>query len=207
MRCVFVFLLAIPIVARAQDSIALKRPELPPPQAGHNQPIDRFVDAYLAAHKLPFPPPVDDATFARRVYLDLVGLLPHAGQIPAISRRSGRRQARSPGRRAAGQQHRLRRPLADVLERSSAQRLLRHRLHRWRPQANHALAVRLAVGKQAVRSIRSRIDFSVARIRRFYQRLQMARHRQRRAIDRTAIRTKRRPGVPRRESQVRFVPR
>ena len=66
---------------QGQDSIAPKRPELPPPQAGHNQPIDRLVDAYLAAHKLPFPPQVDDATFVRRVCLDLVGLLPTPDQL------------------------------------------------------------------------------------------------------------------------------
>jgi mono/diheme cytochrome c family protein len=65
----------------ATVSLELKRPELPPAVAGREHPIDRLVDAYFAQNKLPFPPPVDDATFARRVYLDLVGLLPTPQQL------------------------------------------------------------------------------------------------------------------------------
>jgi mono/diheme cytochrome c family protein len=61
--------------------LELKRPELPPAIAGREHPVDRFVDAYFAQNKLPFPPPVDDATFARRAYLDLVGLLPTPQQL------------------------------------------------------------------------------------------------------------------------------
>ncbi|HEY2881714.1 MAG TPA: PSD1 and planctomycete cytochrome C domain-containing protein [Pirellulales bacterium] len=72
--------------------LALKRPEVPKiaaPNSGHSangesvheNPIDRFVDAYFAQNKTAFPPPVDDATFARRVYLDLVGLLPTPEQL------------------------------------------------------------------------------------------------------------------------------
>jgi hypothetical protein len=61
--------------------IDLKRPELPPAQAGRNHPIDRLVDAYFTQNKLSFPSPVDDATFARRAYLDLIGLLPTPEQL------------------------------------------------------------------------------------------------------------------------------
>jgi len=67
--------------------LELKRPEAPPVmtpapgQAAHQYPIDRFVDAYFAERKIAFPPPVDDATFARRVYLDLIGLLPTPEQL------------------------------------------------------------------------------------------------------------------------------
>ena len=53
-----------------------RRPELPKAVAGRTNPIDRILDADLAKHKKNTPPPVDDATFARRVHLDLVGLLP-----------------------------------------------------------------------------------------------------------------------------------
>jgi mono/diheme cytochrome c family protein len=53
-----------------------RRPELPKAVAGRSNPIDRILDADLAKRKAPTPKPVDDATFARRAHLDLVGLLP-----------------------------------------------------------------------------------------------------------------------------------
>ncbi len=53
-----------------------RRPELPPAQDGRTNPIDRILDADLAKHQQPRPAPIDDATFARRSSLDLIGLLP-----------------------------------------------------------------------------------------------------------------------------------
>ena len=53
-----------------------RRPKLPPTRDGRENSIDRILDAYLAKHKVPRPSPVDDATFLRRVSLDLTGLLP-----------------------------------------------------------------------------------------------------------------------------------
>ena len=53
-----------------------RRPELPKVIAGRSNPIDRILDADLAKRKAATPKPIDDATFARRVHLDLVGLLP-----------------------------------------------------------------------------------------------------------------------------------
>lgn len=54
-----------------------RRPELPAPtQANRAHPIDRFLDRYRAELKLPILPTVSDAAFVRRVYLDLIGLLP-----------------------------------------------------------------------------------------------------------------------------------
>jgi hypothetical protein len=61
-----------------------RRPELPPAQGDRTNPVDRIVDAYLKKHRLPTPPPVDDATFLRRVSLDLVGLLPTPEQLDAF---------------------------------------------------------------------------------------------------------------------------
>jgi mono/diheme cytochrome c family protein len=52
-----------------------RRPELPKAVASRANPIDRILDADLAKRKAPTPKPVDDATFARRAHLDLVGLL------------------------------------------------------------------------------------------------------------------------------------
>ena len=53
-----------------------RRPTLPPAVAGRTNPVDRILDADLAKRKAVPPKPVDDATFARRAHLDLVGLLP-----------------------------------------------------------------------------------------------------------------------------------
>lgn len=58
-----------------------RRPELPPVGVSGDHPVDRLLDAYLAEQGLPTPAMVDDATFARRVWLDLVGLLPPADQL------------------------------------------------------------------------------------------------------------------------------
>ncbi len=58
-----------------------RRVELPPAAEGREHPIDRIVDHYLAEHKVPRPPRVDDATIARRVSLDVVGLLPEPDTI------------------------------------------------------------------------------------------------------------------------------
>jgi hypothetical protein len=61
-----------------------RRPDLPPARDGRTNPIDRIIDAYLAEHKVPTPAPVDDATFLRRVSLDVVGLLPAPEELDAF---------------------------------------------------------------------------------------------------------------------------
>ena len=53
-----------------------RNPQLPAALAGRNNPIDRIIDHYLTQNKLPPRPRLDDTAFLRRVYLDLVGLLP-----------------------------------------------------------------------------------------------------------------------------------
>ncbi len=53
-----------------------RRPELPPAVDGRTNPIDRVLDAYLKKHGATRPEVLDDAAFLRRIYLDLVGLLP-----------------------------------------------------------------------------------------------------------------------------------
>ncbi len=49
---------------------------LPAAHGARTNPLDRILDAYLAQHGKPQPQPLDDAAFARRAHLDLVGLLP-----------------------------------------------------------------------------------------------------------------------------------
>jgi hypothetical protein len=61
-----------------------RRPELPPARDGQSNPIDRIVDAYFAKHGVEPPPPVDDATFMRRLHLDVLGLLPTPEQLDAF---------------------------------------------------------------------------------------------------------------------------
>jgi hypothetical protein len=61
-----------------------RRPVLPPARPGREHPIDRILDAYDAAHKLEPPAPLDDAAFLRRVYLDVIGLLPTPAELDAF---------------------------------------------------------------------------------------------------------------------------
>jgi mono/diheme cytochrome c family protein len=61
-----------------------RRPALPPARAGLEHPIDRLLDAYFAQHKLEPPAPLDDVAFLRRVYLDVIGLLPAPSEAAAF---------------------------------------------------------------------------------------------------------------------------
>ncbi|QDU27505.1 Planctomycete cytochrome C [Anatilimnocola aggregata] len=58
-----------------------RRPTLPSARDGRENPVDRILDEYLAQKNLQRPATVDDATFARRVSLDLVGLLPSPEEL------------------------------------------------------------------------------------------------------------------------------
>lgn len=67
-----------------KSPLKLQPVTLPPVREGREHPIDRLVDAYLVKHELPFPAPLPDALFARRVSLDLVGLLPDVESTAAL---------------------------------------------------------------------------------------------------------------------------
>ena len=107
--------------------LAPRRPKLPAarPGSGIANPIDRLLQPYFAAHKVRPAPLVDDRTYARRVYLDVIGMLPGAGGAARLRCGPPAGQARPAGAAAARRQQRLRRALADVLERPAAQRLRR----------------------------------------------------------------------------------
>src|SRR5437879_2675391 len=66
--------------------LAPRRPPLPParPGSGITNPIDLLLQSYFTAHKIPPRPVVDDRTYARRVYLDIVGLLPTPEEMRAF---------------------------------------------------------------------------------------------------------------------------
>ncbi len=59
-----------------------RQPELPAGKAAH--PVDRLAEAYFKQHRVKAAKPVDDRLFARRVYLDVVGLLPAPEELDAF---------------------------------------------------------------------------------------------------------------------------
>ncbi len=71
------------------------KPRLPtiPPVNAIN-PIDSFVGQYFAVHNLKASKTVDDRTFARRAYLDVIGLLPPPDELEKFvaDRRSNKRE-------------------------------------------------------------------------------------------------------------------
>ena len=65
--------------ARAEPlNLKPRQPQLP---AKHANAIDAVLEPYFTAHKIAVPKPVDDRVFARRAYLDVVGLLPPPGEL------------------------------------------------------------------------------------------------------------------------------
>ena len=62
-----------------------RQPVLPEARAGRTHPIDRVLDGWLADKGAPTPVLADDATFLRRVTLDLIGMLPSAEEARAFA--------------------------------------------------------------------------------------------------------------------------
>ncbi|HTU24581.1 MAG TPA: DUF1549 domain-containing protein [Pirellulales bacterium] len=58
--------------------------ELPPARPGLTHPIDRLLAAYGEKHGVDLHAVVDDRTFARRVYYDLIGVPPTADEMQAF---------------------------------------------------------------------------------------------------------------------------
>ncbi|WP_160164590.1 DUF1549 domain-containing protein [Pedosphaera parvula] len=61
------------------------RPEVPAGDREMN-PVDRFLQPYFAAHHIKPATPVNDRLYARRVYLDAIGLLPTPEQLDAFEK-------------------------------------------------------------------------------------------------------------------------
>ncbi|HXT39353.1 MAG TPA: DUF1549 domain-containing protein, partial [Candidatus Angelobacter sp.] len=61
-----------------------RKPELPAARRGVTNPIDRILHPYFAAHGIKPSDPVSDRVFARRVYLDAIGLLPAPSELDAF---------------------------------------------------------------------------------------------------------------------------
>ena len=58
-----------------------REPKLPPSGRKGENPIDRLLGPYFALHKIKSADAISDALFARRVYLDVLGLLPPPGDL------------------------------------------------------------------------------------------------------------------------------
>lgn len=65
-------------------ALAPRKPDLPPAKAGLENPIDRFVDQYFQQNQLSWSQSIDDRIFLRRVYLDIIGLLPSPEELAAF---------------------------------------------------------------------------------------------------------------------------
>ncbi len=59
-------------------------PEIPPAEGPYTEPIDRFVNAYFRKNEIAWPQAADDRTYIRRVYLDVIGLLPPPEEVDAF---------------------------------------------------------------------------------------------------------------------------
>ncbi|WP_237855598.1 DUF1549 domain-containing protein [Rhodohalobacter sulfatireducens] len=64
-----------------EAEMALSKPELPHSGNEFENPVDRFVDIYFKEQGISWQEPVNDTLFVRRVYLDVIGLLPEPGEL------------------------------------------------------------------------------------------------------------------------------
>jgi mono/diheme cytochrome c family protein len=71
--------------ARAEPlNLKPRSPSMPAARARNTNPIDRFLEPYFAANKTRPAKPVEDRMFARRAYLDVLGLLPPRDELKAF---------------------------------------------------------------------------------------------------------------------------
>jgi Protein of unknown function (DUF1549)/Protein of unknown function (DUF1553)/Planctomycete cytochrome C len=70
--------------ATRQAPIEPRRPPLPDGPETLDNPVDRFLGAYLAEHRVDASRTVSDRVFARRVHFDLVGLPPTPADLAAF---------------------------------------------------------------------------------------------------------------------------
>lgn len=75
--------------------LAPRKPVVPPDQPGLSNPIDRFVNVYFEEKNITWPESVDDRLYIRRVYLDIIGLLPTPEEVNdfLVDPNPGKRQA------------------------------------------------------------------------------------------------------------------
>ena len=64
--------------------LAPRMPVIPAATGDLTNPIDRFVNVYFQKNNVKWNKPVDDRTYMRRVYLDVIGLLPPPDSLDAF---------------------------------------------------------------------------------------------------------------------------
>ena len=67
-------------------ALAPRNPVLPPASGIHTNPVDRWTNHYFVKNKIEWPELVDDRTYLRRIFLDIIGLLPSQEDIKAFSK-------------------------------------------------------------------------------------------------------------------------
>jgi uncharacterized membrane protein len=75
--------------------LAPRKPNLPSAKPGLENPIDHWVDSYFQENNINWSGKVDDRTFLRRIYLDVIGLLPSPEELERFQKDSNpqKRQA------------------------------------------------------------------------------------------------------------------
>src|SRR5690554_6909499 len=64
--------------------LAPRRPDIPAPVANLNNPVDLLVNEYFQTQGLEWNGQVDDKTYLRRIYLDIIGLIPTPEELDAF---------------------------------------------------------------------------------------------------------------------------
>ncbi|NQV74539.1 MAG: DUF1549 domain-containing protein, partial [Bacteroidetes bacterium] len=67
-------------------ALAPRNPVLPPASGIHTNPVDRWTNQYFVKNKIEWPELVDDRTYLRRIFLDIIGLLPSQDDIEVYSK-------------------------------------------------------------------------------------------------------------------------
>ena len=62
-------------------ALAPRNPALPPSKGIYVNPIDRWTNQYFVRNKIAWPKLVDDRIFLRRLFMDIIGLLPNQQEI------------------------------------------------------------------------------------------------------------------------------
>jgi hypothetical protein len=78
-----------PAITFAKKPPVNLKPRTPQIPKGKRNPTDRFLTAYFKQNKIATGKLVDDRTFARRAYLDTIGLLPTPSELDAFIARRG----------------------------------------------------------------------------------------------------------------------
>ncbi|SIN65861.1 DUF1549 domain-containing protein [Algoriphagus halophilus] len=64
--------------------LAPRSPELPNPSNGLSNPIDLWVNQYFNQHGINWPEEVSDRVYLRRIYLDVIGLIPSQAEFESF---------------------------------------------------------------------------------------------------------------------------